>query len=127
MSFNNQTEIEDCFLNFFQNLWASSSHLPTDFIFKAMPDDFATLSDEDRDELIKPLSKKEVFHALKLMSCGKSPGLEGLVVDFYVFYWMLLVIPFSKLFLTSSLLLIFPSHEELPLWFSFLRKTILFQ
>lgn len=36
------------------------------------------------------------------------------------------MIPFPKLFRASSLLQIIPSHRGKPLWFSFLRKIILF-
>lgn len=70
-----------------------------------MPNDFATLSNENRDELIKPLLKRKVFRTLKSMSHGKSLGPYGLI---YVFYWNVigdhLFKTFSKFFfLTSNL------------------------
>lgn len=61
-----------------------------------MPDDLATFSDEDRDELIKPFSKRKVFPTLKLISRGKSPSLDGLTVEFYVFYWNIIGDTLSK-------------------------------
>lgn len=95
-TFTNQTDIEGCFLNFYQKLWSSSSHLSVDSIFNDMLDDFATLTDVYWVELIKPLSKKEVFQTLKSMSHGKIPGLDGLTLEFFIFYWNIIRDHFFK-------------------------------
>lgn len=87
MIFIDQTGIEGCFLHFYRNLWAFSPNFSMDALFNALLDDFATLSDEDRDDLISLLSKREVLSTLKSMGRGKSPGPDGLTVEFYVFYW----------------------------------------
>ena len=57
-----------------------------EYIFYAMPDDFPALSGEDKDALTKLITKGEAFRTLRTMVSGKSPGLDGLGVEFYLFY-----------------------------------------
>lgn len=50
-----------------------------------MLDDFASISVEDKEVLIKIVSKGKIFRTLKSMARGKSPGSDGLTVEFYIF------------------------------------------
>lgn len=52
-----------------------------------LPNDLPVLSEEDKETLIKPLTKWEVYSTLLSMPRGKSPGPYGLNVELYVFYW----------------------------------------
>lgn len=51
---------------------------------------------QDYDVLIRPITKREVYKTLTSMPRGKSPGPDGLNVDFYVFYWNILGDPLFK-------------------------------
>lgn len=39
--------------------------------------------------LVRPMTRKEVFHSLKSMAKGKNPGLDGLNIQCYLHYWEL--------------------------------------
>ncbi len=51
------------------------------------PLDMPKLSDEDKNNLDQPLSKTEVFQTIKAMNHNKSPGFDGLPVEFYIVFW----------------------------------------
>lgn len=69
-----------------------------------MPDDFTTIF-EDRVPLIKPVTKREIFCTLKSMAPGKSPSLDGMNVDFFLYYWNIIGDSFFKAIPTFSVLL----------------------
>ena len=52
-----------------------------------MPNNFVSLSNNDRDCLVKLIAKSKIFRALRSTPKGKSPGPNGFNVDFYLFYW----------------------------------------
>ncbi|XP_039116442.1 uncharacterized protein LOC120251854 [Dioscorea cayenensis subsp. rotundata] len=83
-------DIENSFLDHYQNLWSSLSTLSLDQTFSILPDDFPTLASDDKEDLIKPVTKGEVFRTLRSMPRGKSPGPDGFNVEFYLFYWNVL-------------------------------------
>ncbi|XP_039135720.1 uncharacterized protein LOC120273142 [Dioscorea cayenensis subsp. rotundata] len=83
-------DIENEFLSFYHNLWASSSSPTLDYVLSVIPDDLPALLFDDKDELIKPVTKGEVFRTLRSMSRGKSPGPDGFNAEFYLFYWNIL-------------------------------------
>lgn len=37
--------------------------------------------------MIKPVTKSEVYNALRAMLKGKSPGPDGITMEFYLFNW----------------------------------------
>ena len=45
------------------------------------------LSEEDNDPLTKDIEDEEIWDAIKRMNCGKSPGSDGLPVEFYKKIW----------------------------------------
>ena len=84
-----------------------------------------TLSSEQRDSCEGPLSLTELFNALKSLNLNRSPGLDGLTVEFYLHFWdvlaLLLLRPANECFLRGSLLesmersvtrLIFKKHGD---------------
>lgn len=83
--FTSQDDIENCFLNFYKDLWSSSSSFNLAQTFQALLDDFPILSPEDKIALTKPVSKGEVFRTFRSMPRGKSPGSDWLNVEFYVY------------------------------------------
>ncbi|KAJ0961246.1 hypothetical protein J5N97_000792 [Dioscorea zingiberensis] len=52
-----------------------------------MPDDLPTLSTDQQENLIKPVSKHEIFKAMSSMANGKSPRPNGLNVEFLKYFW----------------------------------------
>ena len=45
------------------------------------------LSEEDRNILCTPLSIEEIYNTLILMTLNKTPGIDGLPVEFYIENW----------------------------------------
>lgn len=88
--------IEYYFLNYYKNLWSSEISFTLDQLLHIMPDDFAIISVENRDALIKPVSKGEIFHTLKSRSHGKRPRRDGMRVDLFIFYWNIIFYSFFK-------------------------------
>lgn len=56
-------------------------------IFLSLPPGLNVLSAEDRDLLIAPVTKREIYATLCSMANGKSPGPDGLNAEFYRFDW----------------------------------------
>ena len=50
----------------------------------------STLSLEQRDSCEGPLSLTELSNALKSLNLNRSPGLDGLTVEFYLHFWNVL-------------------------------------
>ena len=48
------------------------------------------LSDDDRNHLCTPLSTDEIYKTIKLMALNKTPGIDGLPVEFYIEHWELI-------------------------------------
>ena len=46
------------------------------------------LSEGDKTKCEKYLSESELLKALKMMKNGRSPGSDGLVTEFYKFFWI---------------------------------------
>lgn len=88
--FSSQCDIETCFTDFYKNLWSSTSTFSVNSLISAIPNDLPTLSEKDIEQLIRPVTKWEVFAALSSMPRGRSPGPDGLNVEFYLYYWNLI-------------------------------------
>lgn len=86
-TFTSISEIEICFLDFYKKICTSYSPLSFNQIVFALPNDLPTLSEKIRVDLIKPVSKGEVYRTLRSMPHGKSLGLYGLGNDLYLLYW----------------------------------------
>ena len=51
--------------------------------------DTGKLTDEQRDSIDKQLTMSECFAALKTFKKNKTPGNDGLTVEFYLTFWPL--------------------------------------
>ena len=49
--------------------------------------DILKLSDDEKNILEKPLSKREIFDVMKSMNMNKTPGFDGLPIEFYITFW----------------------------------------
>ena len=56
------------------------------------------LSQEDKDRLDTPITKEEMWNALKTMKNDKCPGLDGLTKEFYVTFFDTLSEPLFRLY-----------------------------
>lgn len=73
-----------------------------------MPDDLATLSDMEKEVLVKPILKREIYQTLNSIPHGKAPSPDGLNVEFYIFFIRTLFLTtLSMLYATSLCLLRF--------------------
>ncbi|WOL20343.1 hypothetical protein Cni_G29148 [Canna indica] len=59
--------------------------------------DWVKLSTQECDVMKRKLSNKEIWNALKSLGRGKSPGLDGFSVEFFIANWEVLKEDFSKL------------------------------
>lgn len=99
VTFTEHSDIVNCFSDFYHKLWSTSSNLNQDSLFNMIPDDYPILSEEDRAALIKSITKREVYRTLSSMPRGKSPGPDGLNVEFYVFYWNIIGDHFFQIYI----------------------------
>ena len=49
--------------------------------------EFPQLTEVDKYSLDKPISKQEIYDTLISIEHNKSPGLDGLPVEFYIVFW----------------------------------------
>ncbi|KAK3553562.1 hypothetical protein QTP70_004559 [Hemibagrus guttatus] len=73
-------------MNFYQDLYRSEHRDGKDLLdtfYQVLP----KVSSEDNAELEGPLVLEELHAALNTMPGGKAPGINGLPVDFYKFFW----------------------------------------
>lgn len=76
-------------------------------ILQVLSDDLATVSDKDCEMPTKEVTKNEIYQALQSFPSSKSPGPNGLNVEFYNFFFgMMWVITYTLLSNISSPILI---------------------
>ena len=84
------TEPRDILLEektFYENLY-SSNDISANEINNVLNDLNITPIDQDKATLCEgPISEKECYDAIMSMSCDKSPGTDGLPVNFYRIFW----------------------------------------
>ena len=56
---------------------------------------------EDKDNLGKPITQKEMLQVLKGMQSDRSPGLDGLPTELYKFFWQDIKIYMFNSYMTS--------------------------
>ena len=85
----NPTEILEVVHNFYANLYALPNNgtpdIDNDALFTNIT--IPKLSEVDKNYLETPLTKNEVYCAVKSMKTNKTPGLDGLPVEFYIVFW----------------------------------------
>lgn len=73
--------INECFANFYTELYRSKAQGDGDSWHKEIP--IPRLDDSSRDTLNQPLSIKEVLNSIRAFSSGKTPGSDGYGAEFY--------------------------------------------
>ena len=61
-----------------------------------------TLSEDQRNDLCRPITEEEVLEAIKSLQSGKSPGPEGFGPEFYKKTAKLVMGPLTNMFIESS-------------------------
>ncbi|KAK0138223.1 Transposon TX1 uncharacterized protein [Merluccius polli] len=79
-------EIRRRAVQFYSELY-ESEYVENDECFDSFCDGMPQISDDDHLELKAPLVGAELHVALQGMDGGKSPGLDGLPVEFYKTFW----------------------------------------
>lgn len=79
-------EIRKCAVNFFEKLIKKESQdiqEEAQGFYEGLPQ----VSEETNMELGAPISEAELYAALQSLESGKSPGIDGIPVDFYKVFW----------------------------------------
>lgn len=92
--------INNTFKSFYENLYKSEQQPDSlnkmDAFFSSL--NLPCLSEEQKSTLDAPISKKEVLNAIKGLQSGKSPGPDGLSVEFYKEFHDILIDPLLNMF-----------------------------
>ena len=84
---NQQTILGDISL-FYQNLYRKqcdgNNNIMEDFLDSV---EIPQLNETDKDFLERPITKQELYDTVTSMKHNKSPGLDGLPVEFYIVFW----------------------------------------
>lgn len=81
------SDIENKFLSFYSNLWTDSSDTNLLDIYNALPNDLPTLSDTEGLNLIRDLTREELYANVCELPSGKAPGPNGFNAEFYHYFW----------------------------------------
>lgn len=95
----NPQEINDCFKNFYEQLYTSESinAAPNSELFlKSLK--LSKLTEEERGTLDQPITKGEILSALACLQSGKSPGIDGYTVEFYKKFQQHLIGPLMEMY-----------------------------
>lgn len=80
-------EINDRFASFYSNLYSSRAVFTPDELNSYLdPIDIPVLTEKYRESLDAPITTDEILIALKTLQSGKSPGPDGIPVEFYKQY-----------------------------------------
>ena len=60
------------------------------------------ITDDQRQELDRPLTIDEIYVALKGLAKNKTPGCDGLTVEFFVHFWEVLSEPLYNAYLCAK-------------------------
>lgn len=78
--------IENGFIDYYKNLWTSPFVPPADLI-NVIPSDLSHISYAEALNLIREVTKEEVYSTLFDLPPGKSPGPDGFNVEFFHNFW----------------------------------------
>ena len=103
---SSQEDLEAILVNFYTSLFSSDS-LDMQIQTRLIDDLDLSLNDIERQKCEGPFSKEELLSAIQGLPTGKSPGSDGLTVEFYAAFWDtlgdLLVLMFNERFRVGSL------------------------
>lgn len=83
---SNHAGIENAFLIYYKDLWTSLPARLVDII-NALPRDLPHIFDADAANLIRAVTKEEVYCTIYDLPTGKSPGPDGFNVEFFRNFW----------------------------------------
>ena len=82
-------EIQEFYGKLYSFQDAAQATLDENNVNKALFDQLDTpkLAEDEKQFLENPLTKQEIFDVIKSMKHNKSPGLDGLPVEYYIVFW----------------------------------------
>ena len=92
----NQTEIESEITKFYANLYKSEQG-SFEYQEKFLSYIKCSLDNSDREELCKEVTKKEILIIIKSFSRNRTPGLDGLPIEFYLENWNIIADDFVEI------------------------------
>jgi len=85
---SDQNDILQHLQSFYSKLYSDSHNLVHADLANFLDDvNFPKLSEDSKNNLDKPISKAEILASLKDLKFNKTPGLDGLPVEFYVVFF----------------------------------------
>lgn len=78
--------ISGCLFDFYSKHWISTHSTSVSDLANALPTDRNSFDDVEREWLARLMAVSEIFITLKSMPKVKSPGPNGLNLEFYLFY-----------------------------------------
>ena len=93
---SNETDILDTIHKYYSNLYAKQT-LNIQLQDQLLSNIDKQLPSKVKQDLDSLLTDKELFHATKLFKKNKSPGIDGLPIEFYLKFWPLLSKVFHQL------------------------------
>lgn len=95
----NPKEIADHVALFYRELYKSKFE-PTycNEFFNDIKGHIPIISEQFKTNCEKPILKCELVDALKHMNTGKSPGIDGLPVEFYSCFWNIIEAPLMEMY-----------------------------
>ena len=87
--FVNQQKILEQIYSFYQSLYKEKHNCTQDVTIEHFLDSIETpnLNEVDKLSLDEPISKQELYETVLSMKHNKSPGFDGLPVEFYIVLW----------------------------------------
>ena len=86
----NQKDVMVEIQNYFQNLYSNPNadqSISNDIELFLEGIEIPKLSDEDKQIIDQPITKQELYNTLVSMKLNKTPGFDGLPVEFYIVFW----------------------------------------
>ena len=84
-------------VNFYKDLFSSQRTSPNKSFFLSNPD--PQLSQQSQQNLERLITKDEIANAIKKMPNNKSPGEDGIIIEFYKMFWDLIGDDIHEVFL----------------------------
>ena len=80
-------EIHDFYCNLYSNQDGDQTlhDVARDTFFNSL--DIPKLNDDEKNALEEPLSKPELFDVIRSIKTNKTPGYDGLPIEFYIVFW----------------------------------------
>ena len=85
---SNPSDIANYTLKFYSDLYSSIyNHSECEKFIDSVKDFTPQISNKFKLDCDKPILKLEISEATKKMKKGKSPGMDGLPIEFYLSFW----------------------------------------